>query len=173
MEFTSYEYSVEQKSEGKWLLAKALMVFFYIAFAAAYFAVIYVTRIIPLGALIPIALWILIFFTWRFVKPEYKYNINGNDFSFSVIYGARTVKNVAKFKINSAIALSSLENAEQLIREMNVEKVYNALPSKNADNAHLIIFKDEKGKICALKFKSTDEALHLIRLYNSELKGSL
>lgn len=61
MELSDYEYTVEQKCEGKWRFRKALMLTLYILYTLAYFLIIYITRIIPLGALIPVTLWILIF----------------------------------------------------------------------------------------------------------------
>ena len=59
--FNNYEYSASQKSEGKWLLSKILLILGYIAFATVYFVVIYITKFFPLGALIPLFLWIRVF----------------------------------------------------------------------------------------------------------------
>ena len=89
MEFCQYEYTVARKPEGFFGFMKLFLILFYVAFIGAYFAIIYITRIIPLGALIPVFLWILVYFTWRYVKQEYKYEISGSTLTFSVIYGAK------------------------------------------------------------------------------------
>ena len=59
----TYEYSVAQKIEGKWVFKKIGMIFLYIAFVIFWFVFGFVTKLFPVMALIPLTLWILVFIT--------------------------------------------------------------------------------------------------------------
>lgn len=84
MELNTYEYSAEQKTEGKWLVYKLLLVSAYIAYTLIYLALIIKTGFVPLGALIPLTLWIIIFFTWRYTSPDYTYTVLSGELTFTV-----------------------------------------------------------------------------------------
>ena len=167
MEFCQYEYTVSRKPEGIFALMKLLLVLFYIAFAVAYFVVIYIIGIIPLGALIPVALWILVFFTWRYVKQDYKYEISGSHITFSVIYGNKKPKSRCEIQINTAKAIIPLDASAEEIAAHAPKRIYSAIPKKNCEDAYAILYTDEAGRNCVFKFKATAEALHLLHLYNS------
>ena len=89
-DFNTYEYAAEQKSEGKWKLARILVLSAYVLFVAAYFLILYIIRLIPLFAITPIIVWMLVFFTWRYTKPDYRYFIEKGKFSFYTYYGKKT-----------------------------------------------------------------------------------
>ena len=70
-EFATYEYTVRQKIEGKWILARVGLIFLYLSFVFAWVIFGLRTRIfVPLLALTPVTSWILSFVTWRFVSVE-------------------------------------------------------------------------------------------------------
>ncbi len=166
MEFCQYEYSVSRKPEGVFGLMKFLLIMLYISFVIIYFAIIYITRIIPLGALIPVALWILVFFTWRYVKQDYKYEISGSILTFTVIYGGRKNRKPIKIHINEAKAILPLSEATEQISLHKPKKSYSALPHKAEPDAYALLFADERGRNCVLYFKATADALHLLNIYN-------
>ena len=64
------EYVYRKKAEGKLKLKKSLMLAGYFAFIIIYFLVCYISRVIPLFAVAPLFLWIIIYFTWHRVNPE-------------------------------------------------------------------------------------------------------
>ena len=64
------EYVYRKKAEGRLKLKKSLMLVGYFAFILVYFLVCYISRVIPLFAVAPLFLWILIYFTWHRVNPE-------------------------------------------------------------------------------------------------------
>ena len=71
--FTTYEYVVAQKAEGRFLLRKLLFLLLYVVYIVSLLLVGVITRIgIPLLALVPVTTWILVFFTWRYAKVEYE-----------------------------------------------------------------------------------------------------
>ena len=166
MEFNSFEYSCEKAAKGTWLLRKILFVFLYGVYTASYFLLIYVTRIIPLGALIPVTLWILIYFTWRYTSPEYRYVIERDRFTLFVKYGTSKPRLLTEFNISQAISITPVSTKNGSKAVFSTTKVYNALPHKDVDNAYCMIFNSPAGKLCAVYFVAIPEALRLIRLYN-------
>ena len=67
----SLYYVVEQKAEGKFRLARTLLICGYVLFAALFFFVCYITAFIPLCALLPLWCWMLTYFTFYRTSPSY------------------------------------------------------------------------------------------------------
>ena len=65
------DFTYTRCAEGKNKLGRILLVLVYVAFVGAFFGFCYWSRIIPLFAVCPIFLWMLIFFTWRYVSYDY------------------------------------------------------------------------------------------------------
>ena len=167
-DFNTYEYAVEQKSEGKWLTYKILMVSAYVMYAVVYFLIIFKLKIIPLGALIPFTLWIIIHFTWRYVKPNYVYNIEKGILTFSVSYNAKKKKKKVSFKLSMAEAIAPASELQEKIRKFAPEKSYNALPKAADPDAYAALFRDEYGRRSVLYFSATSQALKLIKHYKTD-----
>lgn len=170
MDFCQYEYSVTRKSEGVFGFMKLLLILLYVTFSAAYFAAIYITRIFTLGALIPVALWILVYFTWRYVKQDYKYEISGSILTFSVIYGNKKPKKVTEIRINTAKAILPLADAMEEIAAHVPKKIYSAIPQKDDPDSYAMLYTDEGGKNCVFLFKATNESLRILHVYNQNVK---
>ena len=168
-EFNSYEYGAEQKSEGKFLAAKLLLIAFYIIYTLSYFIIIFVTRIFTLGALIPVTLWIIVYFTWRYTTPDYKYVIRGGNFSLYINYGKKSKSNKKKtgFKISSAVAIAPMDSLKEDIKRFSPRKIYSAIPYKAAADKYAAIYQDGEEVRCVLYFVATAEALKLLHLHNS------
>ena len=167
--FNSYEYGAEQKAEGKFLVAKLLLLFLYVAYTVAYFVIIFVTRIFPLGALIPVTLWMLIFFTWRYISPDYKYEIEGGTFTFYKNYGKtdKSKKKKSEFKISGAEAIAPIDSIKSEIKAFAPKRVFNAIPYKASPDQYAAIYTDTEGVKCVLYFVATAQSLKLLHLHNS------
>ena len=165
--FNTYEYSAEQKPTGKWLLLRLFFLLFYTLFATAYFLVIYVTRFFPVGALIPVAVWILVFLTWRYTRPDYKYEISSGALRFFVTYKKKPQEKL-KIKISEAEAIIPIDTEGDKLRDFSPRKIYTAVPSKNSTDVYAVLFYNEKGKRCAFLFVATEEAIRLLAIYNSK-----
>ena len=68
-----FDYTVAKCSEGLYKIKRILMIFGYIVFGAIYFFGLALAHLYPLMAFIVLIEWILVFFTWRDVSIEYKY----------------------------------------------------------------------------------------------------
>lgn len=167
-DFNSYEYTAERRAEGAWLLLKILMIVGYIAFAVGYFVVIYVTRVFPLGALIPFFLWILIHFTWRYVNPDLKYTVEHGTLTYFVIYHKKSGRKKLEIKISDAIEIAPKSQIKDKIAAFSPNRIYSALPSKKSADAYALLYTDSHGKRCVFYFVATAAALKLLRIYNSK-----
>ncbi len=165
-EFSTYEYVVAQKSEGKWKLKKLGMIFLYIVFVIAWFIFGFVSKLFPLLALIPVTLWMLVFFTWRYVKVEYEYSMTSGDMVISNIYGGRSRKKVVEFKIKECSLIAPFSTHDFKVKDYEPERVFNALSSEKAEDAYFALFEMD-GKKCAAYFEATEKALKICKYYNS------
>lgn len=166
MEIADYEYVVAQKSEGKWRVRKWLMIIGYLAFAAAYFFP--AAKVAPpIIAILPLFLWMLVFFTYKYVKPEYKYKISEAYLYFYIVFGKKE-KEKLKIKICDADCIMPLENALEEVKKYNAKHTYFARPSITSTDSYIILFKNDKGEHCAFMFKATAQALKCLHFYNKK-----
>jgi len=165
MELADYEYTVAQKHEGKWRACKWLMLGAYVAFAVAYFLTAYLTRFIPIVALLPLFIWILVYFTYKYVNPEYKYVITAGHIHFYRIFGKKSYE-VTKIRLCDAMYIMPLEDSLDKIRDVEPRKTYSALPSRICTDSYIILYKNEQNEPCAFIFKATSDALKSLRFYN-------
>jgi hypothetical protein len=164
--FNTCEYSAERKAEGKFKFFKFFMLTAYVLYSVVYFLLIYITRVLPLGALLPITLWIIIYFTWGYTKPDYKYVIEKGMFTFYVSYGKKKDRKKTEFKISSADAIAPKESLTDRIKVFNPKKCYSAVPSIYANNVYAALYTDSKGKRCVLYFVAIQQSLKLMHLHN-------
>ena len=165
MELADHEYTVAQKHEGKWRAYKWLMLAGYVVFAVAYFLVAYLSRFIPIVAVLPLFLWILVYFTYKYVNPEYKYKITEGHLHFYRVFG-KSEKEIIKIKLIDAMYIMPLEDAIDKIRDVEPKKTYSALPSQVCSDSYIILYKNEQDVPCAFMFKVTADGLKSLRFYN-------
>lgn len=162
-----YEYTVAQIHEGKWKLYRWLMISGYALFAILYFLLAYISKFIPIVAILPLFMWILVYFTYKYVNPEYRYTVSEAHLRFSVIYG-KTVKEKLSLKICEADLIIPLETALEKIKEYAPRKTYSALPTSHGTDAYIVLYKNAEGEACAFIFKATADALKALKFYNSK-----
>ena len=165
MELSDYEYTVAQVHEGKWRVFKWLMLGGYLAFAGIYFAIACITRFIPIVAILPLFVWILVYFTYKYVNPEYNYKISEGNIQFFRVFGKKQ-KEILKTRIYDAKYIMPLENALEEIKEFAPKRTYSALPSMHTTDSYILLYCAEDGEHRAFMFKATSDALKSLRFYN-------
>lgn len=173
--FSTYEFVVAQKAEGHFLRRRILFILLYIVYALSFLTVGIITRLgVPMVALVPVTTWILAFFTWRYANIEYEYSMTSGTLTFSEVYGGRSRKKKAEFRLKDAAAILPLDDpktADQVNR-FAPEIVYNAIPSKDAKDTYVMLYVDESektkghGKHVAFTFVATAQALKIMKYYN-------
>ena len=168
MELADFEYTVAQKHEGKWRAYKWLMLLGYLAFAGAYFGIAISIRFPHIVAVLPLFIWMLTFFTWKYVNPEYKYKITEGHLHFIRIFGknGKKGKEILKIRLVDAMYIMPLEEALGKIKDVEPKKTYSALPSQVCSDSYIILYKNDKGEPEAFIFKVTSDALKSLRFYN-------
>ena len=121
---------------------------------------------IPLGAFIPLLLWILVFFTWRYATPDYKYTINSGVFTLFTVYHKKEKKKLS-FRVADAERIAPVSKLRDILDAMPKRNITIATPTKNYPDAYCATFTDSKGKPCAVIFTPADEAIKILRFYNS------
>lgn len=168
--FTTYEYVVAQKAEGRFLVRKILFLLLYVVYIVSLLLVGVITRIgIPLLALVPVTTWILVFFTWRYAKVEYEYSLTSGQLTFSEIYGGRSRKKKMEMRLRDAVHIRPRDEkmTESLADAYAPEEVYHAVPSRDARDVYVMLYANEAGKHCAFCFVATEQALKIMKYYNA------
>ena len=172
-EFSTYEHVVKQKIEGKWRLARIGLVLFYVLFALTLLLLLIAWNVPQLIALLPLLLWILVFFTWRFACVEYEYSITSGTLTFCKIYGNRTRRKILEIRLRDATQIVPLDGgkfSEQATR-WHPEREFVAVSSWRAPEIYLILFEldDKKAKEKRrgiFYFEPTARALQICKFYN-------
>jgi len=165
VEFNYFEYTVSKKSEGTYKLLRGLMVLFYVVYVVGFFSIIFVLKAIPVGALIPVTLWILVFFTWRFVSVEYRYEVDKGRLIFSEIYGGKKSRVKAEFRVHDVVLLAPVGAAASEIENFAPERVFDASPSVSSPDRYVLLIRDETGVKTAFYLQANEKAAKAIRFY--------
>ena len=173
-EFTTYEFAVKQKIEGKWLVARIALIAFYVLYVLALIIVGLLTRIIvPLLALIPITLWIIVFVTWRYVAVEYEYSITSGRLTFAKIYNNRSRRKLLAFDLRDAVRIAPLDHETEASKATawKPEREYSAVSSLSAPDIYFVLFEDNSNgskekRRAIFYFEATERALQICRFYN-------
>ena len=112
-DFTStYEYTVEQKPEGKFRLMKIGFMSLYILYPIIFMAVLFLIQLFQLFALVAVTEWMLVYFTWKYTKPEYEYSVTSGRVTFSVIHGKRSRREMLNFAIKDCLQIAPATERE-------------------------------------------------------------
>ena len=165
-EFGTYEYVVARNNKGIGKLKSVLFIVGYIVLALGLLLFAVVSKLgAPLISLAPLGLAVVIFFTWRYTKVEYEYSITSGILTFSKIYGGRSRKTVAEFKLKDCSEIAPLCDFGKS-QESETEVRYSALADTNSPNAYFALYEDDRGRRCAFFFEATEKALKICRFYN-------
>ena len=159
------EYSYSRRSEGKRLLLRLLTVLGYVSFVGAYFAAVYISRFIPLFALCPVALWILIYFTWPLVSYDCYFEFAKG----TLVLGKQRRKRKQTARI--PVVEIKVREAEQIyripvgrVKLSNVSRCYDFSESVNSKERIAVLFTKD-GKKCAAIAECTPALVKLLSSY--------
>ncbi len=161
-----YEYIVKQKSEGVWKWRRIMMIAVYILLPLAYL-VTFVALNFPWAiTFLPLLIWAMIFFTWRFVSPEYEYATLSGEITFTTIFGGRTRKELFKVNIKEFSKIAPYdEAAEAYVSAQKCTRDFRCMSSLQAPDLYYGIFMLGEDK-CVVYFEATEKALKILKYYN-------
>lgn len=172
------EYTVTLEPTGK-LRTKRLL--FKLGYASVFIAVIALIILLnnltnglgiiflPLFALAPLSLWILVHFTWPRVCIDYRYTIDHSRFEANILYGDKKDKKplfecaVKEFSLIAPI--NSPEHSMQL-RLYDKADVVDLRSKVDANDIYFALHEGENGKKTVIYFEATSQALGAFKYYN-------
>lgn len=163
-EGTGYsEYTVKRLHDKTLKRKKLLLVLLYIAFAAAFCTVFLVlVKMPPVIAALPLFLWILCFFTWKYTNIEYTYVTCKGELYIYRVNGYGKAKEVFRRRISDAdiIAPAGGEYGE---KENGVFAQVLGSSCMNSENLYFAAYGDTK-----VYFNVSGVLLNAMKYYSSK-----
>ena len=169
-EFETYEYVIGQKKTGAVKLRRLLLVVLYIGFA---FVMLSLAMLIPASAAIvsltPFGLALLVFLTWRYTSVEYEYSVTSGEVTVSKIYGGRSRRVVAEFRLRDCSMIAPAwdrlwkEQAEAFDASSRVK----ALSAPDAPDTYFAAYETRDGEKGIVYFEATQKMLRICHFYNA------
>ena len=167
----TFEYIIKQKSEGKVLLKKILLVILYAAISILLTGIMLayasIAVFVPMIVFIVALTAALAFVTWRFVSIEYEITIGGGDMIITKIYGKSIRKTLLNIDVNSFSEIGVYDDdAYEEISKLSIQENLLCLSSLSAPDVYYGIY--EKGQDrCIIYFDAPERAVGLLKKTNS------
>ncbi len=166
-------YDVREKGNKKTALLKTALIFGYILFAGLYCSIclglVFPFKAPPFIAVLPVLIWIISFFTWRYTQIEYEYVIIDGEMRMMKIYGDKNMRLLCKTRVSGMrkIAPYSGEYRDDADRIPEANRICGVSQMSSPD-VYFGIFAED-GTEYALFFEATEKTLKVIKHYNSEV----
>ena len=160
------ERVVRQRTEGKWLGYRVLLIALYAVIGVALLSVAFANHL-ALLVLLPLIELPLIVLSWRYVCVEYEYSLFGGTMSFSRIYGKRRRRTVFECDVKRMVLIApdTPENRERALRT-RPQREYCAVSGKQAQNVWLAVIEEGEKQYALFFFEADDELCAKLRFYN-------
>ena len=172
------EYAAAKAVEGKYKQQRMLMILLYVGVAIGVIGLLVgISKLIPsLGmialfsvALAPLAVWMMVFFTWGKVNIEYKYVIDHSEFTLFTVYGGKKEVETFKCKVKEFSRIAPLNDEYKgELEAFKADATVEAIPSMSAYDLYFALHTDENGKKTAVLFQVTNYTLKAFKYYNKE-----
>ena len=164
-----YEYVVTPKMTPALRMKKLFFIALYILWGGGLIIVGAAVRIIaPLLAFIPVTLWMLVFFTWKYTKVAYEYSFWGGEIKVNRMLGEKSRRTLVTVKIRDLKAVYPCKNSDRAeIKEFAPEKEIFAASSEDAERLVAALWIDESDKKVVLYFEADEKAIRILKYYNS------
>ena len=166
-----YEYVVTPKMNTALRMKKMLFIALYILWGGGLIIVGAAVRIIaPLLAFIPVTLWMLVFFTWKYTKVAYEYSFWGGELKVNRMLGEKSRRTLVTVKIRELKAVYPCKDSDRTeIKAFAPEREIFAASSDDAENLVAALWTDENNQKTVLYFEADEKAMRILRYYNSSI----
>ena len=161
----TYEYVVSPRKQLRFRLRRIGVVVGYVLFGCLLLLVGLVTRLLaPMLAFVPLAIWILVWLTWRYVNVEYEYSITSGVLTLTRIYGGRNRRRAAQIRIRE-ISLVAPFSGEYIRRaeQYAPEESLDFSSDLQGPDVYIALYETDKARRGILYFDATDKALRLLK----------
>ena len=164
-----YEYAVGEAKSATLTAKKAALITAYVLCGVLFFAIGAFTRLlVPVLALVPLSIWIFVFFTWRYTQVEYEYSFFSGKLTVARILGGRTRRTLVEVTIRDLASVFPYtdENVQKAER-FGAEVTWFAASGMEASDLYVALWQDkERDKKCMLCFNANEKAIRIMRYYN-------
>jgi len=162
-------YGVAKKPEGSYKLKRILMILAYILIPGAIAGAFIAMKILPILAVLPVCIWMLVFFTWRYVSIEYEYIILDGEFKMMEVYGSKSMRELCRTRVSAMKTIAPYNHAHKAAADaVPADRRIEAVSTMNADDIYYAVFKADDGEDTVVFFEATEKTLKVLRYYNSE-----
>ena len=162
------EYTVEKKPEGKNLKKRIMMIALYLVALAVIIVLISLTQgaAAVWGGVLFVLLVALVYFTWRLVKEERKYEVVNAKLKIQELNGSGKGKVVFENLVSEFTVIAPMNDEYKAQWEKADEILDCRGNSKSADSYFARLEKD--GKSFVVEFEATNKMLKVMKFYNSK-----
>lgn len=164
-----FECVVAEAKNSALKMRKLLFIALYALWVIVFFAIVMLIKFFVLIMFVPVTLWILIFFTWRYTQVQYEYSFLAGEITVSRILNERFRKEMLKVHIRdfSAVVPCRDEYVDQ-INAFGTEKTFFAVSAKDSPGRYAAMWQDkENGTKMVLYFEPDEKSLKILRYYNA------
>ena len=157
-----FEYTVEKTGRQRSLRRYLLILAYVVWVIAVFVAGVLIKLILPLLCFIPLSLWIIIFFTWRYTKEEMKITLFGGDMTVTRLFDGKAPRVLAKTKIKDIKILKPY--SPRALAVIGKDNIIYATRNDTCDGAYILAFGNT-----ALVAEINDKAMKILKYYNEPL----
>ena len=163
-----FEYVVEKSKTPTLYFQRITLIALYVLWGVGLFLIGAATRLlVPFIALVPLSLWVLIFFTWRLTQVEYEYSFFSGELTVTRLLGGRTRRELCRVQIRSLSRVLPYDGEyEAQIKAFGADKVISAVSAESAPTVYVALWGDSEKTRYALLFEPNDKARRILRYYN-------
>lgn len=161
-----FDYTVTKKAEGKYRLNRFLMILGYVVFGMIFFFGLYLAHLYQFIAFIILIEWIAVFFTWRYVSIEYRYETLSGGIKFYTVYGGKKKKLLLDMRIKDFLSIKPHDPEAE--NDECAEQMICLSSLKDVPDHYVATYKNAENKLCAVHFEATQKTLKILKFYNSE-----
>lgn len=163
------EYMVDLKVQGKYKMQRLLLIGLYILVGLIIVVLMAALTFPWIGLLIPLAIWMLWFFTWPFVSRSFYYTVDSSFFTVLKIFGGKKEADFVKVKVSEAEMIAPMNEEYAAYAHAHADAVvYEAVSSFDASDIYFMTFVNAEGKNAVVFFEATEQLLKALRYYNSK-----
>lgn len=161
----AYEYVVTNQSCGKNRFRKVLLIVGYVLYVVLVLGIGSATRLaLPLLCLIPLSLWILVFFTWRFTQVEYRLSFLSGELQVVRLLNGKNPKLLAEAKLRELRSVMRFYEEDR----KTISKKDLIFEAYDGSIGTLCTIQLSNGRVMILQL--TDKAIRIIKKYNSNCR---
>lgn len=162
--FQFAEYAKPVAKVGKNRRARLLLILLYVTFATAY-ALTFISLTMPqVIAILPIFVWMLVFFTWGTVSYECCVRVSSGDVIFLKLRGKKEKKLLSFSAKEIVCALPYDEKGKREIEQHTIASVLDFRADPRCDGYALLLHKN--GADLLIRFEATIAVMNAMRYYN-------